>query len=165
MAEQGHYAGGKIPYGYAVDKKHGGIFVIKEEEAKFIREIYDLYESGVTQPCIAREFYHRGIVELNLSKVNNILTSEQYTGRWIKQGWSSYERSYPVIISPEQYDRCREIAKSNNTFASKARSIYYAQRLIVCEYGRYWRSGPSKVMYSCMEAHRTGNEFEAHSNQ
>jgi len=165
MAEQGRYAGGKIPYGYSVDKEHGGIFVINEDEAKYIREIFDLYESGISQPCIAREYYRRGIVELNLSKVNNIITNEQYTGRWMKQGWSSYERSYPVIISPEQYDHCRAIAKSNNTFASKARSIYYAQHLIICSCGRFWYSGPSKVVYSCAESHRTGNEFEVHTKQ
>ena len=162
MAEQGRYAGGKIPYGYEIDREHGNIYKIKEEEATIVREIYDLYESGITQTCIAREFYRRGMIEINLSKVNNILTNEQYTGRWIRQGWSSYDRRYPIIITPEQFDKCRKIASSNNTFASKCRNIYYAHKLIVCKCGRLWGAGPSKVFYRCAEAHRTGNEFESH---
>jgi len=165
MAEQGRFAGGKIPYGYDVDKEHGGVFVINEEQARIIHEIFDLYEAGITQPCIAREFYRRGMVDLNLSKVNNILTNEQYTGRWMRQGWSSYDRSYPVIISPEQYDHCREIAATNNTFANKCRSIYYAHQLLICKCGRKWGAGPSKVFYRCSEAYRTGNTFEVHELQ
>lgn len=165
MAEQGRFAGGKIPYGYSVDKEHGGVFVINEKEARIIHEIFDLYEAGITQPCIAREFYRRGMVDLNLSKVNNILTNEQYTGRWMRQGWSSYDRSYPVIISPEQYDHCREIAATNNTFANKCRSVYYAHKLLICKCGRKWGAGPSKVFYRCSEAYRTGNAFEAHEHQ
>ena len=165
LAEQGRYAGGKIPYGYRVDKEHGNIFVIDDYEASVVHEIFNLYESGVTQTHIAEEFYKRGKFEINLTKVNNILTNEQYTGRPVKNGWSSYYRSYPIIISPEQFDLCRKIALENNTFANKCRRIYYAHRLIVCKCGRFWSAGPSKVMYRCAEAHRSGHVYEVHQVQ
>ena len=165
MAEQGQYAGGKIPYGYRVDKEHGSIFVIDDYEASIVHEIFNLYESGFTQTRIAEEFYHRGKFEINLTKVNNILTNEQYTGRPVKNGWSSYYRSYPIIISPEQFDHCRKIALENNTFANKCRNIYYAHKLIVCKCGRFWSAGPSKVMYRCAEAYRSGHVYEVHQIQ
>lgn len=154
LAEQGKYAGGKIPYGYEIDKEHGNVYVIKEDEAQIIREIYNLYEAGITQPNIAREFYRRGAVDVNLSRVNHILTNEFYTGCWHKNGWSSYERAYPAIITKEQYNRCRKIADTNNTFANKCRSIYYSLKLIKCTCGRTWGAGPSKVFYRCYDAHR-----------
>ena len=165
MAEQGQYAGGKIPYGYRVDKEHGSIFVIDDYEASIVHEIFNLYESGFTQTRIAEEFYHRGKFEINLTKVNNILTNEQYTGRPVKNGWSSYYRSYPIIISSEQFDHCRKIALENNTFANKCRNIYYAHKLIVCRCGRFWGAGPSKLMYRCSEAYRSGHVYEVHEIQ
>lgn len=164
-AEMGKYSGGKIPYGYEIDREHGSVYVVKESEAAIVREIYALYEAGISQPCIAREFYRRGILDVNLTRVNNVLTNEFYTGCWHKNGWSSYERQYPPIITKEQYDKCRKIAESNNTFASKAKHIYYAHKLIECKCGRKWGAAPSQAVYRCAEAHRTGNEFEIHSKQ
>ncbi len=165
LAEQGRFSGGGIPYGYKVDKERGGLIVINEEEAKLVHEIYDMYESGLSQIMIAREFYCRGMFNFTLSKVNHILLCEQYIGKPVKKGKSSYFRTYPVIISQEQFDRCREIAAGNKTFVEKGKKKYYAHNLIVCSCGEKFVPGPSKVCYACKEIYRTNNPYEVHHHK
>ena len=37
-------------------------------------------------------------------------------------------RKYPQIISVEQFEKCREIAKNNNKRADKTNEIYFAKK-------------------------------------
>ena len=160
LAEQGRFSGGGIPYGYKVDKERGGLIVIDEDAAKLVHEVFDLYESGLSQIQIAREFYSRGMFDFTLSKVNHILLSDQYTGQPVKKGKSSYFRTYPVIISKEQFYRCREIATNNKTFVEKGQKKYYAHNLIVCSCGEKFAPGPCKATYCCRATYRTKNIYE-----
>lgn len=153
LAEEGCYNGGQIPYGYTIDKEHRNKIIIFEDEAAIVREIFDLYESGISQPKLAKEFKQRGNKKFTINFINNILTNERYTGRKAVYTGSSYERSYPVIISPEQFDRCREIANSNSTTFGKPRHIYYAERLIICtNCGCRWAANGSQSEYHCYDA-------------
>lgn len=151
LANEGKYNGGNIPFGYKVDENKK--IVIDEDDAKLVREVYDLYESGITQPQLAKEYYRRGETRLTISFINNILNNKRYTGDKYCYVGSSFERSYPVIISPQQFEKCREIAKQNNTTANKARNIYYASKLIVCpNCGCYFSASGSKVAYHCYDS-------------
>lgn len=61
-AQEGKYNGGAIPYGYRIDKSNNNLIVIDEGgEANIVREIFNLYESGLSQVKIAKELYNRGI--------------------------------------------------------------------------------------------------------
>ena len=127
-AKEGKYNGGAIPYGYKIDETQDNLIVIDEEEAKIIREIYNMYENGMSQPSIAKELFHRGVKGrsvrktkgITISLVHQILTNELLTGKPQIYKHNSenvnneYERRYPQIITQEQYDRCRDIANSNN---------------------------------------------------
>lgn len=49
LAEEGRYNGGNIPFGYRIDKEHKNKIVINDEEARLVKEIFNLYESGISQ--------------------------------------------------------------------------------------------------------------------
>ena len=117
LAEEGRYNGGNIPFGYRIDKEHKNKIVINDEEARLVKEIFNLYESGISQPQLAKEYYRRGERRLTISLINNILNNERYTGRKRCYRGSSYERAYPILVTPEQFQHCREIARKNNTTA------------------------------------------------
>lgn len=161
LAEEGRYNGGNIPFGYTIDRERNNLIVINEQEAAIVKEVFNLYENGISQPQLAREFYRRGITQLTMSFINNILNNRRYTGDKHCYEGSSFERTYPVIITPEQFENCRRIAKENNTRADKARNVYYAKRLIVCkECGRFWSSSGSKVLYHCYDAFNVNRKYD-----
>lgn len=164
-AKEGKYAGGAFPFGYMVDYDRDKLIVINEEEAEIVREIFEMYESGITIKNIAQEFYERGNLRLTISLIHNILTNESYTGKSCKQPNSSYYRTYPIIITGQQFDKCREIAKTNNTNASKAKTIYYGEKLIKCpECGCNWIGAGSKNCYKCYDAYYVNKHLNGYAD-
>ena len=149
-AEEGKWSGGKLSYGYTVDQERDKLIVINPEEAENVREVYNLYEQGMSQLDISVELRNRGQSRMTLHMVHNILNNERYTGKkMVHQG--TYERAFPPIISEEQFKKCREIANGNNYSLSKARNIYYGDHLIKCtECGRYCNA--QRVLYHCYDA-------------
>lgn len=171
LAEQGRYNGGAIPYGYKIDYANKSLIVEDEEEGKVVREIFDMYENGYSQMRIARELYDRGIKgraarktkRFTLSLVHQILTNELLTGAPHKSKGASYVRTYPMIITPEQFARCREIAKRNNKVQPKSLKIYYAHALIKCvECGRNFVGSGCKGYYHCRDAYNNDKKYNGY---
>ncbi len=149
-AEEGKYNGGNIPFGYKKDPEHDNLIVVDEEQARLVRLCYDLYEKGYSQPKLAKEMEERGHSELKISLINHILNNISYTGYKRCRKGSSYERVYPVIITPEQFLRCRDAADDRSTRKFNAGHVYYADHLIKCEScGAIWSASGSKVRYRC----------------
>ena len=167
-AEENKYNGGRLPYGYRIDKENGNLIVVDEYEGSIVKQIYDLYEGGLSQPKIAKELNDTGRANIKISLINNILTNESYTGKKIKHKNASYERAYTPIITQEQFDRCRIIANSNNSNISKAKNIYYAEHLIKCEKcGAYWSATGCKASYHCSAAYKSASlwNYEYHKKE
>ena len=171
LAEQGRYNGGAIPYGYKKDPSRGNLIVEDEEEGKIVREIFDMYENGFSQMQIAREMFARGVKgraarrtkNFTLSLVHQILTNRFLTGERHKSKGASYERSYPPLVTKEQFDRCRKIAQKNNRVLPKSLRIYYAHGLIKCtECGRNFVSTGSKGYYHCQDAYNNNKKYEGY---
>lgn len=161
LAEEGRYNGGNIPFGYKIDKEHNNKIIINDKEAELVKEVFNLYESGFSQPQLAKEYFRRGEKKMTISFINNILNNERYTGSKRCYPGSSYERAYPILITPEQFQTCRKIAKSNNTNADKTKNIYYANKLIVCsDCGCYWSASGSKVSYHCYDAFNVMRKYD-----
>lgn len=168
-AKEGKYNGGAIPYGYKIDKENGNLIIIDEGgEADVVREIYNMYEHGMSQPKIAKELYTRGYKSravkttktFTISLVHQILTNKLLTGQPCKNKGASFERTYPMIITPEQFERCRKIAADNNTKADKAKRVYYAHSLIECvNCGRKYVGTGSKGYYHCWDAYYPYRDF------
>lgn len=171
-AERGEYFGGNIPIGYRKEGK-GGKIVIDEDGARMVRMIFDWYENGKTQPQIARElqnvFPNRKFM---LSFISQVLRNELYIGIVREAGTKCinndgevyrtyvYKRQLPPIISREQFDRCREIAKGNFHQRRASKHVYYAYRLILCpRCGGHWGVGNQRGAYYCRNAYNTQRDI------
>ena len=172
-AEQNKYNGGAIPYGYRVDKEQDNLIVPDEVESEVVREIFRLYEKGYSQAKIARELDSRGVkgrsvrttVCFTISLVHQILTNELLTGKPLLNRGASYVRSYPPIISEEQFKRCREIAAKNNKVLPKGKRVFYAHSLLKCPVcGRNYVSSGYKGYYKCSDAYNTQKAFNGYLN-
>ena len=172
-AEQNKYNGGAIPYGYRVDKEQDNLIVPDEVESEVVREIFRLYEKGYSQAKIARELDSRGVkgrsvrttVYFTISLVHQILTNELLTGKPLLNRGASYVRSYPPIISEEQFKRCREIAAKNNKVVPKSKRVFYAHGLLKCPVcGRNYVSSGYKGYYKCGDAYNTQKAFNGYLN-
>lgn len=94
--------------------------------------------------------------------INRILRNERYTGKSFKFKYdeldkdnkvkvSNLERSYPLIISIEDFEKCQEISKKNNV-KPKAKNIYYADGILICP-SCGGRCSVQKTSYHCFNAH------------
>ena len=157
-ASLGKWTGGNLSYGYTINEtKH---IVINDVEAENVRYIFQSYIAGKSQRQLADEFYKKG-VSITLSLINRILHNERYTGKSFKFKYdeldkdnklkeSNLERSYPQIISVEDFEKCQEISKKNNV-KPKAKNIYYADGLLKCpDCGG--RCSVQKTSYHCFNA-------------
>ena len=164
-ARRQKYNGGTIPYGYTLDEsKH---FVVNETEAEIIRDVFERYSNQQSIRDISKHYHEIGDDRMTISFIQTILTNEFLTGRPTHEGnkkvvetlhgktreWISFSRTYPPIISEELFDKCRDIAKTNNKNISKARNIYFAKGIFRCPHcgGKFSPSG-SKVAYHCYDA-------------
>lgn len=142
-ARDGKFSGGFRKFGYDVDKD--GYYVINEVEADLVRLVFDLYESGLSIQKINKEIVSRGLTPYKF-KTQSILYSEAYTGFSNEFG---FDRNYPVIITAEQFDKCKAIAKTNNASADKAKETYYCSKLITCDCGYKYIGQVSTTSYMC----------------
>ncbi len=154
-ARTGKYSGGFVKYGYTVDDK--GYYQINESEAEMIRYIFNEYEKGRSTMNLTRELLKRGKIS-STNFVRGILISEAYKGKSNEYGMN---RTYPQIISEEQFKKCRDIAKSNNKKADKTNEVYFAKKLIKCvECGTHYIAMKSSLTYLCYG--RYGKEAKFH---
>jgi DNA invertase Pin-like site-specific DNA recombinase len=143
-AKSGKYSGGFIKFGYYVDDN--GYYKIKKEEADLVKEIFNRYEQGISIFKLTQEYLERGKIPSS-SFVAETLKCEAYIGLSNKYGMN---RVYPQIISKEQFQRCRKIAKENNKKADKANEVYMAYKLIKCvECGGTYIGMKSTIQYLC----------------
>ncbi len=171
-AERGEYFGGSIPLGYKTESK-GGKLVIDEDGARMVKMIFDWYEDGKSQTQIARElqgeFPQRKFM---LSFVTRVLGNELYTGVVRDAGTEcvskdgkvykifKYKKQLPPIISREQFDRCREIAKENFHQRRASKYVYYGYRLLRCpRCGGRWGVGNQRGAYFCRNAYNTQRDI------
>ena len=167
-AAESKYNGGNVPYGYTIDKTKDNLIVVDKTQGEIVRLIYDLYENGMSQPKIAKELHQTGRANIKISLINKILLNESYTGKIIKTKNASYERSYPPIITHEQYVKCRKIANANSTTYSKTKNVYYAEHLVRCKTcGAFWSATGSKASYHCSSAYKSNSlwNYEYHRKE
>lgn len=133
--EQGKSIGGNAALGYDINDNK--FYVINEEEAKLIKLIYNLFNTGkYSSMTLAKELNERGYktkygFDFTATMVLNILKNEIYTGGYIdKQG---RRRNYPSIISIEEQEKAKQILATNNSRQLKSSKHYYfGLKLIKC---------------------------------
>jgi site-specific DNA recombinase len=148
------YNGGTPPLGYDVDKDKK--YIINELEAKIVREIFELYISGMGLLKIALTLNERGYKtkrsnSFGKNSLFDILGNERYTGTYIynqsinsnkrvnNENIIKIENGMPQIISKGDFEKVMQIRKGNKVHAGKykAKTEYLLTGLIKCgECGR-----------------------------
>ncbi len=164
QAETNKFNGGRIPFGYKVNYDKDKLIEVNDEEAEIVRRIFNLYEQGYSQTQIARLLLGTSMERNStLSVVHNILTNEAYTGRKVKA--YAYERTYQQIITPEQFDRCRELAAEHKHSVDKSTNIYYGSKIVRCPEceGRCGATA-SKGYYFCYNAYNAVRDINVYGS-
>lgn len=113
--KNGHHIGAFCLYGYKKDPEQKGHLIIDEEAAQIVREVFEMYASGVSKMNIARNLNDRGIPNPTVYKIQkgirnipppgktgglwkyfaiaSMLTNEMYIGNMVqgKYGSISYK--------------------------------------------------------------------------
>lgn len=158
--ENGIFYGGQIKFGYTLDAtKH---FIIKEDEAKTIRLIFELYASGkYSFYTLVEELRARGITKdgqkITYEMIQNALADEAY--------YKGINGKMP-LIDKELFDKCAAIKA--NTVAVKrtkeSRNVNFAVGLLKCSCGNnFIASGDFYRCYSKMNNYRKKKVVECDS--
>lgn len=148
-------------FGYHLHKNtNGSVLTIIEEEAAVVREVFELFNSGMTKLQIARILIDKGIKTARGSdvwtdtKVHRILTNHNYTGdKLTREKVSDFihdvyrknnglekqyliENSHPAIISRQTFQQAQSIMEKRRaknkprTKKAKKREIAMSKRVI-----------------------------------
>ena len=152
---------GKIQIAYShflgYTKGEDGNLEIVEEEAKIVRDIYNLYLSGVSLGDIADRLTSRGIPtpfgrpKWSISTIRSILSNEKYKGDALLQKTYTVdyltkkvkknngevrqylvENSHDPIIDSEVFDRVQEMLKKNKKRRPRSYKNYPFSGKIIC---------------------------------
>ena len=96
--EQGLFVGAKAPYGYMKDENNKNKLIVNKEEAKIVKRIFQMYDSGSTMGQIAKKLQDEkvycpsyngfeknknGVYGWNYSTISKILKNEFYLGNTV----------------------------------------------------------------------------------
>ena len=162
-AERGYHNGGRVPYGYRLEKvtgdhgrEHSKLVPGPDDEVATVREIFRLaVEENRGARGISRILNERGVPgplgpHWNQSSVGHILNNRTYVGdsvwnkrslknrsRKPKEDWIVVENTHEPLIDRELFERRKALAeqRSFNLRQSPRRSVsYLLARLIVCDH-------------------------------
>lgn len=133
--KKGNYCGGGIPFGYKLDGKR---FVIDENKAPILREVFERYASGEPKTSIIRDLNGRGVktargYDITMSTFQKVLSNPIYTGHYRFNGEEIPEIA-PPLIPQDIFDTVQTmIAKHKHApAATKAREEYILQGKAFC---------------------------------
>lgn len=149
------WTGGPTPYGFLVNEHKE--LVVKEDEARIIRMIFDLCireglgaeriartlnEEGIpyasTGPRVARSHKEKVAAPWHNVAVADVLRNPLYAGRATyyarsKLGRQLVHRSVPAIVSPATFAAARRVVEARHKWAgSHAKYDYLLRGLLVC---------------------------------
>ena len=143
-----------------------GRYVIQEEEAAVVRDIFTFYRSGYSAARIAKDLNARG---LRTSRRNpytaqgilKILSNERYTGVYI---WGRFRTpgGMPAIVTPEEFEEAQRMKKKTARHVEQGVTDYLLTGKAfcgLCGCSMVGDSGTSKLgnryyYYSCLHRKR-----------
>lgn len=140
-AKEGKWTVSLPPLGY---KSKDSMLEIHPQESLIIKEIYNLYVSGIGMWKIARELNERKIYTRNgtpwgYSSINYILNNPVYIGktrynyRVNQENYFEVEGIVPAIISEEEFNLVQKIMNSRkNVHPRQATSKYLFSKVLKC---------------------------------
>lgn len=150
-AEQGKFLGGKVPFGYSIEKK---VLIINESEAEIVREIFANAALGKTISEISDALDSKGYKNrvgkcFPANSIWTILQNEKYTGTYIynKNGGRKrknrvstkefneirIENLIPQIVDKSTFSRAQKILNKKSSRNSPLnKNKYPLSGLLVC---------------------------------
>lgn len=133
-ATMGERNGGKAPFGYKLIE---GELVVKENEARIVREIFRMYLEGKGMRTIALYLQQFGVSK-DIRTIGRMIENPVYCGklRWGNQ--SSIESiisediTHPPIINLEDFERAQELRCGRKTEGKKATSPFHFSGVLKC---------------------------------
>jgi DNA invertase Pin-like site-specific DNA recombinase len=165
-AQAGKAHGGIRPYGY----EKGGM-IIREHEARTIRECRDLILCGEPLLSVVRMLNMRGVPAASGGRWYNrsleqILTSRRIAGVRV-HGGAAYPATWPSIISVEDSGRLRLILRDRRIQKGRISKSYLLSNMIFCglcgrpliSSGVRTEAGRSLRKYRCRHFDSSGNVY------
>ena len=118
-------------YGYQFKD---GILQADKEQSKFVQEIFNVYNSGIS---VSRLKDHIEGLEINRVKLNDMLSDKRYMG----------DENFPKIIEPELFEAVQQMKKERRKAIGKEQSyIYYKEYFLL---GDKMKCGECGSEYHC----------------
>lgn len=165
-AELGKYLGGTIPLGYKVDADKN--YVIDENSAFLVKQIYERYANGYTIKEIIKELNdagHKSSTGKNFTynSMHTLLSNPKYIGRYEYNG-VVIENALPRIIDDVTFEKVQQRVKLNKRSPARAKSTttYHLTGKLFCgncgsnmvgDSGTS-STGVTHFYYSCIEKKR-----------
>ncbi|MBQ3417527.1 MAG: recombinase family protein [Ruminococcus sp.] len=141
MAENAYkckFNGGAIPFGYYIDNEQH--FRINEEEAAVVREVFKLYNGGMTLQQVADHLNSKGIrsrkgATFKVSSVSKMLSNRRYMGEYSFRE-IVIEDGIPAIVSKDAFESANRRLAANKRapakFKAKADDEYILTTKLYC---------------------------------
>lgn len=169
LAEKGQWLGGKAPFGYKVVNKK---LVLVEDQAKVVKEIFELYLKGNSIMQIAKK-----LMGGYKYKIAFILNNPVYTGylgysrtcqnkkgqkqRKPSDKWIMAQGEHEAIISLDDWNQVQSMRKSNYRNPGSRTKAQIFENLCWCECGEriyyYSNPNPKYCYYICNDRNRINN--------
>lgn len=122
--KKGLWVGGTVPFGYRVEKNK--LFIVPEE-AEIVKRIFERYVEVQSPKLIARELGLDGITTRKdnpwrVAGIYRMLGNRTYIGEVDYKG-GVYKGEQAIIISPELWQRTRDIMENNSPVEKGSRKV------------------------------------------
>lgn len=138
--------GGTTPLGYKIENHH---YVLDEEKAPIVKEIFQKYASGWSMKKICDDLNERQLktaqgAAFNKNSLHTLLKNRKYLGIYIYDG-NEIPGGMPQIIDQELFDKVQDVMKANKKAParSRARAEYILSGKLFCGYCRNGMVGVS----------------------
>lgn len=164
MAKHGKHTGGVAPYGYRLENKK---LIVDPEQAKKVRQAYEMYISGYTKNEIIRVLkipattltrmlrtpFYTGIKTYNIRKTND-------AGRVVEQkeeDWLYFDGEHEAIIDVETHRIASELLeKSRKEYRRSEETVFLLKGLVKCYHGHNmcWTTSKEHRYYKCYRSRK-----------
>lgn len=160
--------GGATPFGYKIENKH---YVLNEETAPIVKEIFTKYAGGMRQKDICDNLNERQIKtgsgsKFNGSSLNRMLTNRKYLGIYIYNG-VEIPGGMPQIVDEDLFNKVAEKMALNKKAPARAKANegYLLTTKLFCGYckekmvghssNKISKGGKKYSYYKCKNADST----------
>ena len=137
-AKAGKSSGGIAPFGYRHDGK--GSYAIVDEEAHYIKKLYDAVLRGEPYGPIIRDMEARGIrghlgATITSRTITDMLLLPVYAGIFethVDGVLYRQENHHPAIISPELYEEAKAVLQKKQRTTTASSRVYLCSGITYC---------------------------------